>query len=437
MPDNPDTQDISALLLTGFSAINIRDALESAADMRGLSLQHTAALLCTDDENIKDRIYDLARSVRWALTGNRVFLHQPVRCPVPDACVPKTADTPHSPAASWVQSMKQAVSHFAGGGVPIVTLHLPPDGSVGADHLLQLKHHLCDKLPATPVPLLRIDSPPLPESDINRLAAANLPRIIHIQPSYDRSNVNTTAGSRSMTDSEFNALLHYPHKVIAAGARRMTLGVRLGSDRPEFEILSLLAHNNQLKQEFGHGARAIHIETCTRHQTALSKEALCHFTAVLTLAAPDSIISVPFTEDEGGTPEAVDYGATFIGLPTYDHAAAVVQGKKKEQSAVHKNMDSTIRVLLGSYAVVPALCIQCYQQTPCKIDCRHQMDEGIMHGECATNNLRQLAVYLHKHGSAATRKTAQNALLREFACLDGAQQIALRPVLSSLLSLPV
>lgn len=404
------------------------EALDAASAMRGLTLEQTAVLLAAHKAHHLDSIIDLARSTRWALTGNRVFVHVPVRCPGIG-----TGAGRHSTGASWIDSMTQAVASLAACGHTIVTLHLPDD-SVTTRTLLALQNRLAGRCPAGTLPLLRIRARAFTARQAVELAAGGLPRLVHMQLSYHRPTYQTL---NTVPHESFDSALLQPHTYMAAGARRITLGIRLASPRPEYEALCLLSQHRSLKNIFGHGARTLHLETTPPADHAGVKNgisALARITAVLTLAAPECIISVPSTPPEGGEGTLVDMGATFIATETYDHAAAIRHGDMRQRmGGACAMLDTTIRRLLRDYGVIPALCIRCYNGTQADNARVNLVDAGIMHCECAPMILQELTDYLMRHGSAATVDAARGALMREFAALDFSRQEAVRPALRELL----
>ncbi len=399
----------------------VRDCVEKASSMTGLTLRETAVLMHADGE-LREEVYEAARTVKQGIYGSRVVLFAPLyisnvcnnEC---SYCVLRkenkevrrrwlSQEEIAGQARILIEQGYKRVLLVAGEAYPKNDFQFVVD-SIATIYATKSGNGEIRRVHANV-------APPTVEQ-FYALREANLGVYQCFQESYHRPTYAAVHKSGKKANFDWRATVM--HRAMASGIGDVGMGVLYGLYDWRWETLALLQHIRDLERTFGVGSHTISVPriepavgsaAAGKASHAVSDDDFLKIVAVLRLAVPYTGLVMSTREPAElrrrslalGVSQMSAGGRTDLGgfsEHQFDH-----HGEKSEVGD-HRPLDEIVREV-ADLGFVPSFCTACYRVGRTGANFKNMASHPhVMSRNCDTNALTTLLEYLCDHSAGDTK----------------------------------
>jgi len=411
---------------------HVREILDKALELKGLSLAEAACLLQAEDPDMNQEIASAARKVKKAIYGNRVVLFAPLyitnecgnRCAY---CGFKDTNTELVRRTLTPEELRREVGVLEDLGHKRLLLVYGEHPKFGADWIAETVRTVYETVSEKSGEIRRvnINCAPLDVEGFRKLHEVGIGTYQCFQETYHSETYARlhTKGRKS----DYLWRLHAMHRAMEAGIDDVGMGALLGLYDYRFDILALLAHAAELEKAFGVGP---HTLSFPRLEPALNSEIAFHppypitdtqfkrLVAVLRLAVPFTGLILSTREGREMRRELLDIGVSQIsaGSRTYPGAYTDPNYDRPDvqQFCVgdNRSLDEVVREIVRQ-GYIPSWCTACYRLGRTGEEFMKLAKNGFIQDFCRPNALLTFSEYLQDYASAETRGIAVPFVLEE------------------------
>ena len=416
---------INSKLDVKYDKKQIDDILEKALELKGLTLEETAALLNVDDNDTLNKIFHTAKEIKEKIYGKRIVLFAPLY-------------------ASNFCTNNCVYCAFRRDNTSIKRVHLSPDQVVEeAKAIMRLGHkrlilltgeeykfagldyieEIIDKIYKEKVfngeiRRININIAPLSVEDFKRLASFGLGTYQLFQETYHRETYKRMhpAGKKSDYDWRITAM----NRAIEGGIKDFGIGPLYGLANYKFETLATLMHSQYLDKEYGVGPHTIsvpRIEPAEGVQFIPQQMTDIEFkkiVAVIRLSVPYTGLVLSTRETPQLRRELLELGVSQISAESKVNPGGYeVYKSSSEQFTMSDNrcVDEIVYDLV-EHGYIPSFCTACYRKGRVGKDFMDLAKTGVINKFCQPNALTTFMEYLEDYASEKT-KVAGAQLVQE------------------------
>lgn len=307
---------------------HVRDVLDKARSLSGLSLEDVAVLMAVHSQDLLDELFHTAKSVKEEIYGNRIVLFAPLY--ISNLCsneclycafrrsnkeVIRRALNPDEIRQETKILLRQghkrvlmvAGEAYPGSGIDYVLESI--DAIYGAEEN------------GSRIRRVNVNLAPLSVEDFRRLKERNIGTFQLFQETYHRPTYGRVHLAGPKKDLDWRASSF--DRAMQAGIDDVGMGLLYGLYDWRFETLALMAHIAHLEERFGVGCHTISVpriepaigsDLASRPPYALDDQAFLKLVAILRLAVPYTgiIMSTPgkpgYPAADAGTRRFPDFG---------------------------------------------------------------------------------------------------------------------------------
>ncbi|WP_272701427.1 [FeFe] hydrogenase H-cluster radical SAM maturase HydG [Desulfovibrio sp. Fe33] len=401
----------------------IREILDKALELKGLTLAEAACLLQAEDPDLNGEIADSARKVKKAIYGNRVVLFAPLyvtnecanRCAY---CGFKDTNTDLVRRTLTHEELKREVGVLEDLGHKRLLLVYGEHPKFGADWIADTVRTVYETVSEKSGEIRRvnINCAPLDVEGFRALHEVGIGTYQCFQETYHTE----TYAKLHPKGHKSNFLWRLPamHRAMEAGIDDVGMGALLGLYDYRFDTLALLAHAAELEKAFGVGP---HTLSFPRLEPALNSEIAFNppypitdaqfkrLVAVLRLAVPFTGLILSTREDREMRRELLDIGVSQIsaGSRTYPGAYTDPDYDRPDvqQFCVgdNRSLDEVVREIVR-HGYIPSWCTACYRLGRTGEEFMKLAKTGFIQDFCRPNALLTFSEYLQDYAGADTRE---------------------------------
>jgi len=420
LADFINTQYIEDLLAraAGASSDEISDILDKAGRFEGLSHPEVAALLMCRDENMLNRLYEIAGRIKDNIYGNRVVMFAPLY--VSDYCVngcKYCGFNVHSGCARrrlTLDEVRDEVRELERMGHKRLALEAGEDPvNCPLDYILDVIKTVYDmKFKNGAIRRVNVNIAATTVEEYRRLKDAQIGTYILFQETYHEPTYREMHPSGPKSNYDYHTTAF--DRAMEAGIEDVGGGALFGLYDPFFEVMGLMLHNEHLEKEFGVGFHTISLPRIRKAEGAVLNE-YPHAVDDQTFKKLVSIVrlAVPYTGIIISTRESAEMRRQLIrmGVSQLSGGSSVEVGGYSarrgggEQFCVEDNREAgdIIEWLLDE-GLVPSFCTACYRSGRTGDRFMSLAKTGNIKNVCLPNALMTLWEYANDYGDEGFRE---------------------------------
>ncbi|HEY3323644.1 MAG TPA: [FeFe] hydrogenase H-cluster radical SAM maturase HydG [Planctomycetota bacterium] len=436
-----DEARISALLADrDTSAQRVREALDRALELKGLSPEDVVALMNVSDPELMGEIFEAARSVKDTIYGPRLVMFAPLyisnlcynECTY---CAFRAKNKDLKRRALTQEEIAREIKILIEQGhkrVLLVAGEAYPNE--GLSYILKaIKTIYSVKSGNGEVRRVNANIAPLSVDEFKALKETGIGTYQLFQETYQRETYTRVhlGGVKRNYDWRVTAM----DRAMTAGINDVGIGVLFGLADWRFEVLALLQHIKHLEDEFGVGPHTISVprlepasgsDLAEHPPHAVSDIDFRRIVAIMRLAVPYTGIIMSTRETPNIRRETFALGVSQISAGSrtspggYDQA---VDPNDKAQFSLgdHRDLDEVVRDV-ASLGYIPSFCTACYRLGRTGQDFMDLAKPGEIKCHCDPNALSTFMEYLIDYATPETRKVGEETINRRLASMDAQQQ---------------
>lgn len=403
----------------------IKEVLNRAMQLKGLSMEDASVLLNIEDDEILNQLFKAAKTVKEKIYGKRIVLFSPLY--VSNYCTNNclycafrrdnkamkrkklTVDEVVEEARTIIEMGHKRVLLVAGEDMNQVNL----------DYIEEIIRKIYEqKVMKGEVRRININIAPLSVEDFKRLKTFNIGTYQSFQETYHRETYKTMHPSGLKANYEYR--VDTMDRAFQAGLDDVGVGVLYGLTDYRFEVLAQLAHAEYLDKTYGTGPHTISIpriehaegsEIADNPPHAVSDKNFKKIVAVLRLAVPYTGIILTTRERADFRSEVLELGVSQMSAGSKTNPGGYHEDESTEQFSVgdHRSLDEVIKEL-SETGYLPSFCTSCYRLGRVGKDFMDLAKPGLIQKFCQPNAILTFKEYLEDYACEETKKAGEKCI---------------------------
>ena len=412
----------------------VREVLAKSMEKKPLSIEECACLLRTDDRDLIEEMFDVARQLKRDVYGNRIVIFAPLyignKCH--NDCLYCTFRSSNSEAYRRTLSREELVGQVEAledSGHKRLILVWGEHDEYNADNIAECVETVYGvKKGRGEIRRVNINAAPLDHEGYKTVHEAGIGTYQIFQETYHHETYRHY--HRAGTKSDYLWRLDGLSRAFEAGCDDVGIGALFGLYDWKFDILGLVQHAIWLKNVYGVGPHTI---SFPRLRPALGSEIKTdhlvsdfdfkRVIAILRLAVPYTGLILTAREEPELRREAIAFGVTQIDAGSRIELGGYTEGRetqiaRNEQFSLGdlRSLDEITAELLGD-GNIPSFCTSCYRLGRTGEHFMEFAIPGFIRNYCTPNAIYTLKEYLVDYGSDITKASGEKMIAEELSRL--------------------
>ncbi len=415
----------------------VRDVLDKALALKGLSSSDVAVLCGVSDPVLLMEMFAAAKSVKETIYGRRLVLFAPLYVSNLCAndclyCAFRARNTPLRRRALTQSEIRRETEILVSQGHKRVLLVAGESyPAEGFDYITDSIATIYDtRVDNGEIRRINVNIAPLSVDEFRRLKAAKIGTYQLFQETYHRETYARMHPSGPKADYDWR--ITAMDRAMMAGIDDVGIGVLFGLTDWRFEILALMQHAEHLEKHFGVGPHTISVP---RLEPAAGSEIAAHpphpvsdvdfrkIVAILRLAVPYTGMIMSTRETANLRRETFALGVSQISAGSRTNPGGYLENEAEDadgsqfQLGDHRCLDEVIRDV-ATLGYIPSFCTACYRLGRTGGDFMDLAKPGKIKEHCDPNALSTFTEYLLDYGSEETRGAGDQLIRSALASME-------------------
>ncbi len=411
----------------------IKNILERAKNLNGLSHRDAIILLENNDKNIEQEIFTLANYIKQKFYGNRIVLFAPLY--LSNYCVNGCVYCPYCfanknmPRKKLTQDeIKQEVIFLQDMGHKRLALESGEDPincpieyileSINTIYKIKHKHGAIRRV--------NINIAATEINNYKKLKAAGIGTYILFQETYNKKNYEKLHPSGPKHN--YNYHTEAMDRAMIAGIDDVGLGVLFGLDSYKYDFVGLLMHAEHLEKKFGVGPHTISVPRIRpanninpENFNSVPDNIFKKIVAVLRIAVPYTGLIISTRESKEMRKEILGLGISQISAASNTSVGGYLVNKKNNLAQFDtddkRSLDEIVYWLL-ELNHIPSFCTACYREGRTGEKFMSITKAKNILNCCGPNALLTLQEYLEDYASEKTKMLGEKIISRELEKIE-------------------
>jgi 2-iminoacetate synthase len=408
---------------------HVRELLGKARELKGLTLKDVAILLSVEDDTLLEEMFHTAREVKETIYGSRIVLFAPlyISSECSNNCLYCAFRASNKEIVRTTLNQEQIAAEVREilkmGHKRILVVAGEHKAKCGIDYLEEsIKTCYATKVGQGEIRRLNVNCAPLSVEHFKRLKDAGIGTYQCFQETYDPDVYKVMHPSGPKSDYLWRRLVM--ERAMEAGINDVGIGPLLGLADYRYEVLSTLAHSQELDQKYGVGPHTIsipRIEPATgvtiseKPPHAVSDKNFKKLVAILRMAVPYTGMILSTREEPKFRDEVIKLGISQISAGSHVDVGGYVMGDRKDGQFLvgdHRSMDEIMQELITD-GYVPSFCTGCYRLGRTGHDFMDLAKPGMIKIFCHPNALLTFKEYLEDYATSKTKELGNKLIESE------------------------
>ncbi len=417
----------------------IEQIIDKAAQCKGLSHREAAVLLLCAEDDLMQRVFDLAKEIKQRFYGNRIVMFAPLY--LSNYCVNGCTYCPYKLQNKTISRKKLSQDEIEAEVIALQDmghkrlaletgehpLHSP------IDYVLEsIKTIYSIKHKNGAIRRVNVNIAATTVENYRKLKDAGIGTYILFQETYDKTNYE----SLHPTGPKSNYAYHTEamDRAMEAGIDDVGIGVLFGLNTYKYDFVGLLMHAEHLEAAFGVGPHTISmpricpaddIET-KDFPNSISDEIFKRIVAITRIVVPYTGIIISTRESEKSRKEVLEIGVSQISGGSKTSVGGYAKNLPETDNSAQfdisdqRTLDEIVSWLLD-LGHVPSFCTACYRMGRTGDRFMSLIKSGQIVNCCAPNSLITLKEYLMDYASDETRGKAIKMIEQEVEKIPNAK----------------
>ena len=406
----------------------VDEILARAAERKGLSHREAAVLLESDDPEIVERIFKLAREIKNHIYGNRIVMFAPLY--LSNYCINGCVDCPYHAKNKTIPRRKLtqeeirreviALQDMGHKRLALETGEHPTKNPIeyvleSIDTIYSIHHkngairRVNVNIAATTVENYRL------------LRDAGIGTYILFEETYNRKVYEALHPTGPKSDWAYHT--EAMDRAMQGGIDDVGIGALFGLCNYRYDFVGILMHAEHLEAAYGVGPHTISVPRIrpaddidpADFPDAVTDEVFRRIVAVLRIAVPYTGMIVSTRESQRSRELVLDVGVSQLSggsrTSVGGYAEGIVDAEDSAQFDISDNrtLDEIVAWLL-ELGYIPSFCTACYREGRTGDRFMSLAKRGLIGNCCAPNALFTLREYLDDYASPRTRELAEKMI---------------------------
>lgn len=407
------------------------EILAKAAEGKGLSHREATVLLACDDDQIVQRIFALARSIKQRIYGNRIVMFAPLY--LSNYCVNGCTYCPYHAINRTIprrklsqEEIRQEVIALQDMGHKRLALeagehpkYSPIEYILESIDTIYSIHHRNGAIRRVNVNIAATTI-----EEYKMLKDAGIGTYILFQETYSRKMYEQLHPTGPKSDYKYHT--EAMDRAMLGGIDDVGIGALFGLTDYRYDFVGLLMHAEHLEARFGVGPHTISVPRIrpasdidlNDFNNGVSDEVFRRIVAILRLAVPYTGMIISTRESKRCRELVLDVGVSQIsGASRTSVGGYASNGEEVEDSAQFDISDSRtldeIVAWLLELGYIPSFCTACYREGRTGDRFMSLAKRGLIGDCCGPNALMTLREYVEDYASPHTRLLAEKIIAQQ------------------------
>lgn len=405
----------------------VRDILNKAGEMKGLSHREAAVLLACELEEENEEIRKLAKAIKERFYGKRIVMFAPLY--LSNYCINGCVYCPyHSQNKTIVRKklsqkeIEQEVIALQDMGHKRLALEAGEDPKNNPiEYILEsieTIYRIKNKNGA--IRRVNVNIAATTVENYKRLKEAGIGTYILFQETYNKEAYKQL--HKSGPKSDYNYHTEAMDRAMEAGIDDVGCGVLFGLDKYRYELVGLLMHAEHLEAVYGVGPHTISVpRVCPadgidpKELNAIPNDIFEKIVAVIRIAVPYTGMIVSTRESKEVRERLLELGITQISGGSRTSVGGYATEEPEEENSAQfditdrRSLDEVVNWLLG-LGYIPSFCTACYREGRTGDRFMKLLKTEQIVNCCQPNALMTLKEYLEDYASEDTKKKSQQVI---------------------------
>lgn len=409
----------------------INDILDKAEELKGLTHREAAVLLECGQEDVKERIYQLARDIKQRIYGNRIVLFAPLY--LSNYCVNGCVYCPYHYKNKSMKRKKLtqeeirreviALQDMGHKRLALETGEDPVNNPIeyileSIDTIYSIKHK------NGAIRRVNVNIAATTVENYRKLKDAGIGTYILFQETYNRKVYEELHPTGPKHDYDYHT--EAMDRAMEGGIDDVGLGVLFGLNLYRYDLVGLLMHAEHLEAVYGVGPHTISVPRLRPAGDGISPDDFSNavpddifekIIAIIRIAVPYTGMIISTRESRRMRERALELGVSQISGGSRTSVGGYVEPEEDEDTAQfdvsdRRTLDEVINWLL-ELGHVPSFCTACYREGRTGDRFMRLAKTGQIQNCCHPNALLTLKEYLEDYASSDTRMKGENVIAKE------------------------
>ena len=410
----------------------VRQILEKAALLKGLSHREAAILMDCTDPALEEKIYALAANIKQRFYGNRIVLFAPLY--LSNYCVNGCVYCPYHAKNKSIPRRKLTQEEIAGEVRALIRSgHKRLAVEAGEDPVHNPLDYILESIKTiysvqeggNAIRRVNVNIAATDVDSYRKLKAAGIGTYILFQETYNKEQYRKLHPSGPK--SNYNWHTEAMDRAQEGGCDDVGIGVLFGLAGYRYELVGLLMHAEHLEARFGVGPHTISVPricpaddiSVEDFQDALPDSIFRKLVAVLRVAVPYTGMIVSTRESRRMREQLLHCGISQISGGSRTSVGGYTTVERHDETAQFdvsdtRPLDEVVRWLLENEHI-PSFCTACYREGRTGDRFMSLCKSGKIGLCCTPNALMTLKEYLMDYASPATRAAGEALIQKSLA----------------------
>lgn len=412
----------------------IKEILDKAMMLKGLTLEESAMLLNVEDKESLDMIFKAAKELKEKIYGKRIVLFAPLYASnyCSNNCLYCAFRYDNEKIKRCHLSPEEVVEEARAimnlGHKRIILLTGEDYKLANLDYLEEIMQRIYkEKVFNGEIRRINVNIAPLSTEDFKRLKSFGIGTYQLFQETYHKETYKQVHPSGKKANYEWR--LEAMDRAIEAGIDDVGIGPLFGLADYKFETLATLMHSHHLDKKYGVGPHTISVPRIEHAEgvafsdnppSPMSDSDFKKLVAVIRLSVPYTGMILSTRETPQLRREILELGISQISAESKTNPGGYnVHKESAEQfaSGDTRSLDEiTMELMQMDYH--PSFCTSCYRTGRIGKDFMDLAKPGLIKRFCEPNAISTLAEYLQDYASPKTKEFGLKYIEKEISELD-------------------
>lgn len=409
----------------------IESIIEKARDLKGLTHREASLLLVCEEEDLNQKIYDLAIEIKEKFYGNRIVMFAPLY--LSNYCINGCTYCPYHLKNKHIrrkkltqEEIKQEVIALQDMGHKRLALETGEDPKNNPiEYVLEsIKTIYSIKHKNGAIRRVNVNIAATTVENYRKLKEAGIGTYILFQETYHKESYLELHPTGPKHDYDYHTTAM--DRAMEGGIDDVGIGVLFGLDKYRYELAGLLMHAEHLEAVYGVGPHTISVPRL-RHaddidadsfDNGIDDDTFAKIVACIRIAVPYTGMIISTRESKACRERVLHLGVSQIsgGSKTSvgGYAEPEPEDNKSEQFDVSdtRTLDEVVKWLMD-LGYIPSFCTACYREGRTGDRFMSLCKSGQIQNCCQPNALMTLKEYLMDYASEATKKVGEHVIEEE------------------------
>ncbi|MCD8317744.1 MAG: [FeFe] hydrogenase H-cluster radical SAM maturase HydG [Paraprevotella sp.] len=415
----------------------ILSILQKARECKGLTHREAAVLLISDEPDLTEQMYALAREIKQRFYGNRIVMFAPLY--LSNYCINGCVYCPYHAKNKGIRRRKLTQDEIRREVIALQDMgHKRLALETGEDPHHNPIEYVLESIRTIygikhkngAIRRVNVNIAATTVENYRRLRDAGIGTYILFQETYNRANYEAlhSTGPKSNYAYHTEAM----DRAMTGGIDDVGIGVLFGLETYRYDFIGLLMHAEHLEARFGVGPHTISVpRLCpvddidtADFKNCVPDDVFHKIVAILRIAVPYTGMIVSTRESPASREKVLELGVSQLSggsrtsVGGYVHEESADENSAQFDVSDRRTLDEVVGWLLD-LGYLPSFCTACYREGRTGGRFMSLVKKGQIANCCLPNALLTLKEYLDDYASPSTRAKGEAMIARLLETVPG------------------